>query len=178
MKESCPAVYDINLAIRSEDSHKATLHNLLNGRGVEAYMFVKRYSIADIPSGEEEAAEWLHQLFRHKDQMQDSFHKHGDFFIGTDMKPLKPILFKPRLSSLINTIIWDFLTISFTVYYLTKLLLSGKIIYFSIGVLILFAFYLLMQKSISMSKISKASTYGSTSKGNSPSKEQNGSPLQ
>lgn len=171
LKGSCPSVYDINLAIRSRDSDKATIYNLLNGHGLDAYMFVKRYSIQDIPDEEEQSANWLHELFRQKDKMQESFHEHGDFFTGSGLKPIKPRVFQPRLSSLINTLVWNFLTISFTVYYMSKLLLSGKTLYFFIGIGILIAFYVLMHKSISMSKISKASNYGSSNSGSSPSKE-------
>lgn len=171
MKETCPAVYDINLAIRESDSHKATIHHLLNGRGLTAYLFVKRYAIKDIPEDEQKAAEWLQELFRQKDKMQESFHEHGDFFSNSGVEPVEPTLCKPRASSLVNVIVWVLLTISFTLYYLAKLLLSGKIIFFSIGVGIIVGFYILMQKSISMSKISKASTYGSLSKNNSPLKE-------
>lgn len=170
LKGHCPAVYDINLALHRDEAEKATFSNLLNGRGITASMFVKRYELNDIPDDEEKASEWLHELFRRKDAMQESFHKHGNFFTGTNEKPVEPIVYKPKLACLINTVVWTLLTISFTLYYLAIFLLSGKIVLFSIGVGILVAFYVLMYKSISVTKISKASSYGQTSKDNSPKK--------
>lgn len=136
-----------------------------------------------LPDKESEAAEWLQQLFREKDALQDSFIKHGDFFTGTDFKRVEPIVQKPRLATLVNTIAWAFITLTPMLYYLMMLLFSGELLYFSIGVGIIticeydkkkkktinkimffIAVYVLMQKTIGMSKISKGSSYGSDQK--------------
>ena len=102
-------------------------------------MHVRRIATKSIPEKEEEAAEWLQQLFREKDLMQESFHKYGNFFTGSN-QPEKPVLIqKPRLSSLLNTAGWTFATVIPMMYYLIKLFTSGQIFYFSIGVLILVA---------------------------------------
>lgn len=101
-------------------------------------MYVQRFDTKTIPDDEEGASEWLQELFRKKDRMQDNFHNHGNFFHGLDMEPIEPIIFKPRLSCLLNTLGWLLFTLSFMLYYLAGLLLSGNFLYFSIGIGVLF----------------------------------------
>jgi lysophosphatidic acid acyltransferase/lysophosphatidylinositol acyltransferase len=165
----CPNIYDVNLAIVDEDAQHATFMDLLNGRPVTAHIYLKRYHLKDVPDDEAGAAQWLHNLFRRKDKLQESFHTHGDFFTGSGEERIEPIVYKPSLAGLINTITWDVMTLSFMIYNLAYLLLSGELIYFSIGASIILLFYIMMVKSIGMSKISKASSYGS-----SPNKQRNG----
>lgn len=100
-------------------------------------MYVQRYDTKKIPDDEEKAAEWLQELFRHKDRMQQNFHKYGNFFHGLDIKPMEPIVFEPRLACLLNTAGWTLVTLSVMLYYLGLLLLSGRLVYFSIGIGIL-----------------------------------------
>lgn len=97
-------------------------------------MYVQRYNTRDIPDEEEKAAEWLQNLFRHKDRMQQNFHEHGSFFHGLDVKPIEPIVFEPRLACLLNTAGWTLTTLTVMLYYLGQLLLSGRLVYFSIGI--------------------------------------------
>lgn len=100
---------------------------------------VRRIPIKPLPEDEIEGAEWLQDLFRQKDKMQDSFHKHGDFFHDTGVKPVQGVLQKPSMSCLINMIVWSFVTLAPIMFYLTKLLFSGELVYFSIGAGILTA---------------------------------------
>lgn len=53
--------------------------------------------MSEVPNDEKEAANYVQQLYRDKDKMMDSFLNHGDFFTGTNLKPLKPRLLKPRI---------------------------------------------------------------------------------
>lgn len=96
-------------------------------------MHVRRIDIQSVPDGEKESAEWLQNLFREKDELQESFHKYGDFFTGSHFPKTEPILQKRRISSLVNTIAWAFITLVPILYYLVKLLFSGELLYFSIG---------------------------------------------
>lgn len=96
-------------------------------------MHVRRIDIQTVPDGEKESSEWLQNLFREKDELQESFHKHGDFFTGSHFPKTEPILQQRRLSSLLNTVAWVFITLIPILYYLVKLLFSGELLYFSIG---------------------------------------------
>jgi len=169
LKEKCPGLYDIQLAFKTEDKYEPTVANLLHGHSVNGYMHVRRIDMKSIPDGEEAAAEWLQNLFREKDELQESFHKHGDFFTGSRFKKVEPVLQKPSLATLLNTVVWSIVTLTPILYYLVRLLFSGELLYFSIGVGIITIFYLLMSKTIGMSKIDKGSSYGAVQNGKSKS---------
>lgn len=102
-------------------------------------MYVKRIPMSDVPEDEEEAAKFLQNLFVQKDKLQDSFHTHGNFFTSSGVHPVEPIVFAPRLSSLLNTLFWVFVTVVPIVYFLMSLLLTGNILYLSIAIGIIFA---------------------------------------
>lgn len=168
-------ILDIQLGISKDSPVKPTIFNILNGKSIESHMHVRRITFDQVPEDEEKAAEWLQELFRQKDIMQESFHKHGDFFTGSNIVRKVPIKLQPRLHTLINMVAWNVITVVPMTYYLIQLLVSGEIMYFSIGTSILVAFYGLMVRAIGMSKISKASSYGSEKK-NEQHRHDNGSP--
>lgn len=197
LKAKCPCILDIQLAFKRNDTVEPTIGNLLHGRAITGHMYVQRIDINTVPADETAAAEWMQELFRKKDRLQDSFHTHGDFFTGTGLTPLKPIVFSPTIGTIGNTIFWSIFTVTPIVYYLVKLLCSGELLYFSLAIAIIlvceyfdflayntksyielcndgvnshffFSFlflpvYVLMQKTIGMSKISKGSSYGAKS---------------
>lgn len=141
-----------------------------------------------VPENEEEATEWLHELFREKDKIIDSFHSTGSFFKTSGVKEVPYKMYSGRLCSLINFVVWAFISVSMVLYYLISSLLAQNWLGLSIAIgilttctylytykmeritnlkimyyflcFILFAVYLFMVKAINMSKISKASTYG------------------
>lgn len=96
-------------------------------------MHVRLIDMHSVPDGEKESAEWLQQFFREKDALQESFHKHGDFFTGTNFPRFEPIEMQPRWQTLFNTLGWLIVTLIPIVYYLVRLLFSGELLYFSIG---------------------------------------------
>lgn len=103
------------------------------GRPITGYMHVRRIDTKSIPDGDKESNEWLQEFFREKDELSESFHKHGDFFTGSRFEKVEPVLQQPRLSSLFNTVGWMIATLLPMLYYLVRLLFSGELLYFSIG---------------------------------------------
>lgn len=137
LKAKCHSVLDIQLAFKQNDKTEPTVGNLLHGRGVTGYMYVQRIDMKDVPADETAAAEWMQELFRRKDRLQDSFHTHGDFFTGTGLKPIEPFVYSPTIGTIGNTIFWSIVTVTPIVYYLIKLLFSGELLYFSLGLAII-----------------------------------------
>lgn len=137
LKAKCHSVLDIQLAFKRNDKNEPTVGNLLHGRGVTGYMYVQRIDMNDVPADEAAAAEWMQELFRRKDRLQDSFHTHGDFFTGTGLKPIEPFVYSPTIGTIGNTIFWSIVTVTPIVYYLFKLLFSGELLYFSLGLAII-----------------------------------------
>ncbi|XP_029178967.1 1-acyl-sn-glycerol-3-phosphate acyltransferase gamma-like [Nylanderia fulva] len=160
MRGKATAIYDIQIAFKPSDSIKPTMKNLLLGKRLVGHMYAKRIPIEDVPEGDEAAAEWLHKLYQQKDLMTESFYKTGDFFAISGVPRTDSFTLKRRYYSLINTIFWAIVVLVPMLYYLLRLLLSGSIIYFLIGIAIIFLFYLLMYKTLGMSEISKGSSYG------------------
>lgn len=137
LKAKCHSVLDIQLAFKQNDKIEPTVGNLLHGRGVTGYMYVQRIDMNEVPADETAAAEWMQELFRHKDRLQDSFHKHGDFFTGTGLKPIEPIVYSPTIGTIGNTIFWSIVTVTPIVYYLIKFLFSGELLYFALAMAII-----------------------------------------
>lgn len=134
LKAKCPSILDIQLVFKPTDPNEPTVANLLHGRGVTGYMHVRRIDMKSLPDDEAGAAEWVQQLFREKDQLQESFLTHGDFFTGSEFKPVKPIVQSPTLGTLLNTVFWIFTTLTPILYFLIKSLFSGELFYLSIAV--------------------------------------------
>ncbi|XP_012526817.1 1-acyl-sn-glycerol-3-phosphate acyltransferase gamma isoform X1 [Monomorium pharaonis] len=154
------AIYDIQIAFKPSDPVKPTMKNLLLGKPLEGHMYAKRISVEEVPEGDEAAAEWLQKLYQQKDRMAESFYKTGDFFATSGVPRTGSFRLKRRYYSLINTIFWAIVVLVPMLYYLLRLLLSGSIFGITIGVGVIFIFYLLMYKTLGMSEISKGSSYG------------------
>ncbi|XP_067643833.1 1-acyl-sn-glycerol-3-phosphate acyltransferase gamma-like isoform X2 [Eurosta solidaginis] len=170
MRGRCTAIYDTNLAFKRDDKNSPTISTLLNGLPVDGYIYVRRIPLEKVPTDEKAAAEWLHNLYREKDCVIDSFHTTGSFFETSGVKEVPEIVFKYRKCSLVNFVLWAIFTITVIVYYLVSSFLAHNWIGFSIVAGLIFSIYLLMLKSINMSKISKSSEYGSNTQTHSKSK--------
>jgi lysophosphatidic acid acyltransferase / lysophosphatidylinositol acyltransferase len=129
------------------------MHNLLLGNGVTGHLYIRRIPMADVPSGEEEATKWMHELYQRKvrvsqnqpacslinfqinlqDRMQDSFYKTGDFFKESGIPRVEPFRLPRRKVSLISWCFWFVVTLVPMSYWLACLLTSGSTIKFSIG---------------------------------------------
>lgn len=76
---------------------------------------------------------WTYSIILFQDKMQDSFMNTGDFFLESGVERIEPFHVPPRIYSLLNTVGWSIVTLIPMFYYLVGLLLSGKLLYFSIG---------------------------------------------
>jgi len=161
LKKKCPAIMDVQLVFKEDDKIKPTLLNLLNGKSITGHIYLRRVSMSEVPDDEEQAAQWLHDLYVRKDKLQASFHETGDYFKGNDIAPIEPITIPRRLSSVLNWIVWMIFAMLPILYLLFSMIVSGNIFYILSGVFVLVSFYMLYNYAIGMSKISKASNYGS-----------------
>ncbi|XP_063532499.1 1-acyl-sn-glycerol-3-phosphate acyltransferase gamma-like [Cydia strobilella] len=159
-----PAIYNIQLAFDKDAKNPPTITSLLYGKQVHAHLYIERIPVENVPEDEAAASQWVHDLFVIKDKMAESFHNTGDFFLHSGVERIEPFQYSIRIYSLINTLGWAVITLTPMMYYLMGLLLSGRLLYFSIGVAIFFGFYVILQKSIGMSKISQGSSYGTEKK--------------
>ncbi|XP_076299844.1 1-acyl-sn-glycerol-3-phosphate acyltransferase delta [Lasioglossum baleicum] len=164
MRGKIPAIYNVQVNFKPDDPVKPTITNLLLGKRVVAHLYIQRIPLEDVPENDEAAAEWLYKLYEMKDRMAESFIKTGDFFATSGVPRTDCFEVKRRPYTFIHTVFWTVIVLVPMLYYLVNLFLSGSTVYFSIGVGIIFLFYLLMHKTIGMSEISKSSSYGADDK--------------
>ena len=124
-----PAVIDVTVAFNPKIGHEPTVFNMLNGKPVVAYLLMRRIPIEEIPEDDVKAAEWLHELYRHKDQCLDNFFRDGEFNLNKDLKGyenFKYIELPRRIYSLANIVIWACLVLFPLVYFIGSMVLSGS----------------------------------------------------
>ncbi|XP_056635997.1 1-acyl-sn-glycerol-3-phosphate acyltransferase delta-like [Diorhabda carinulata] len=160
MKGKVPAIYNCELAFNEDDPIKPTITNMLLGKSVSAHIYFERTPLENLPNDPQEQETWLRDMFIRKDKMRESFLKTGDFFTASGVPRMEPFELSPRIESIVNLIVWQIVTLVPISYYLVKLLFSGEILYFSVGVGIIATFFLLLNKTIGMSEIDKGSSYG------------------
>jgi len=162
LRGKVPAIYDVQLAFKEDAKVQPTVTNMLLGKPLEGHMLLRRIPIDQVPDDEEEAAEWLRQLYVEKDKMMESFLHTGDFFTESGVKRVEPFLLPRRYYSLFNMVTWAIVAIVPVFYYLTCLLMSGSSVYIGIGIGIILFFFFMLYKLIELTKISKGSSYGKT----------------
>ncbi|XP_055382544.1 1-acyl-sn-glycerol-3-phosphate acyltransferase gamma-like [Condylostylus longicornis] len=160
LKKYCHAIYDINLSVKKDDPVPPTIRSLLFGNSVDAYMFVRRIPMKDVPSDENEAAAWLQNLFVEKDKIQDSFHTTGDYFKTSGFKETKSFVQKRRIYPLLNVVGWLLVTVLPLIKFMFTSLIYGNWFSLTIVSILILILYVIMRKSIGMSEIRKASKYG------------------
>lgn len=137
LRKKCNYVVDVQLAFDKNAKVAPTITNLLFSKSIEAHLYIRMIKVDEIPHTEEGAAEWLQELFRRKDKMQDSFHTHGDFFKSSGVAPVPVSDLPRRTEPLINTLFWCAVILTPMIYYLAMLIFSGKVIYLAIGAAVL-----------------------------------------
>lgn len=139
LKKKCAAIMDVQLVFDEHAKDEPTIASLLRGRPLNGHIYLRRIPMTDVPEDEAAASKWLHELFVRKDKLQTSFHKTGDFFKDNDIAPIKVMQFKPRLVTLLNWVGWMIITMLPILYLVLCLILSGQIMYISIGAGVLVA---------------------------------------
>lgn len=160
LKKKCQAI--INFQIAFQKNEKPTIMDFLRGKRFTAHIYIKRIPMSEVPEDEEQAAQWLHNLYVQKDKLQDSFFETGDFFKTSGVEPIEPIEINPRLASLINWVAWMIICFISLMYFTVSMIISGNICYVFIEAALLFSFYILYRYGIRLATVSASSSeYGS-----------------
>ena len=146
-------IYDVTLGCDTQVA--PTLTNVLLGRQTTAHLYIRRLNISEVPRDEAGAAEWLSQLYVEKDALLDNFHRTGKFddkFVGVS-RPARP--FTLILSASLNFLVLCGLV--------KMVLTTGLPGLFGLAVVAGLA-SLGIKKFISLTEISKSSSYGEKKK--------------
>lgn len=71
-------VYNLTVGFK-KTAAEPTLLSIIKGRACQAEMFVKRIPVAQIPKDTNGCNDWVHQLYREKDEIYDYFVRHDTF---------------------------------------------------------------------------------------------------
>lgn len=125
-KYKCPAIYNFELAFDKNEKNAPKIGNLITGKSVTAHIYLERIPMENVES----SFEYLYDIYKKKDELQESFHKYGNFYEGRGEKVIEGIPLKQRKEVFINMMIWIFVTFSIVLHYSLKLIYAGKIFTF------------------------------------------------
>ena len=147
-----PALYNIQIAIRKSTKDNADFYALFSGKTLEADIFVERIEFDKVPVDEKDCNDWLIDLYRQKDHLME-YHEERDSFPGIQMETQK------RIIPLINSLVWNFFTVSLFIY----CLLFGNFWIISFVTFFTFVGITLVLFLLLTTRAKRGSSYGSSS---------------
>jgi len=119
LREKVTCIYDVTVAWK--DKVELTLAEMVQGRSCTNSCLIRRIPIEDVPVDEKENAEWLHQIYREKDDLFD-FHlknnryptvKEADemniqYYQDIECRPIQK-----RIRNVIMALAWIYITMHF-----------------------------------------------------------------
>ncbi|XP_046886556.1 1-acyl-sn-glycerol-3-phosphate acyltransferase gamma [Hypomesus transpacificus] len=152
LRGTVSAVYDVTLNFRGNE--RPTLLSVVRGDKYMADMNIRRYAVDEIPEGEKECADWLHNLYREKDSLQDYYIKEG-CFPGPTITPRR------RPWTLLNFLVWAGLLLWPLSSFAWGIIVSGNLVLSLAFLGGLFIASVAMQRLISVSEVKNTgSSYG------------------
>lgn len=124
-KFKCPTLYNVQLAFDNNAPYKPTFENLVRGRKCVAHVFIERINMSKV----EPSFEYLYDLYKLKDAIQDSFHTYGNFYEGRGESPIKGIKIGVRKEVCINSICWFIFILGCITFNVIKLIMAGRIVF-------------------------------------------------
>jgi len=76
LRDHVDAIYDVTIGY---SDGVPSLWQYIKGLAPGAHLHVRRFGVEEMPSGEDEIANWLHERFCEKDRLLDHFYTHGRF---------------------------------------------------------------------------------------------------
>lgn len=152
LRDTVSAVYDVTLNFR--DGQVPTLLDIVKGRKYKADMSFRRFPVEQIPEDEKECADWLHQLYREKDALQEQYNTTGRF-------PGNPVIPARRPWSLLNFFFWTGILFYGLIRLAVGMVASGNLLLIFGMLLLLVAVSVAVKTLISVSEVKKTgSSYG------------------
>merc|ERR1739842_46884 len=131
-----------------------------NGERVVADCYLRRYDLTDLPD-DDGISEWLHQCFREKDALLDSYMTTGGSFTDASGFSVLPLQHTPRrFVSLIPSILWFTFT-TYIMYRATIVILAQGLLGILLAGGTIAGAWIGLQKLINITRTDKGSNYGS-----------------
>lgn len=160
------AIYDLTIGIADNNGIKPDLNAIRNGIPFKGELFVRRIPMSEVPEDDKGSAEFIHNLYRQKDEIFDVYDKTGSF------KSLNvPLVNKPpNYEDWYLVMMWMVLLVTPLMYYIFNFVQTATLFQ---NCVLLFAMFLCTVGAnlfIAQSTSSKGSAYG---KANEESKKSN-----
>lgn len=159
-KDKVKYVYDVTLAVHPRDGAPATMSNILLGRTTVGEVYIRRFSVDDVPKDSEGATKFLMKLYEDKDALIDSYARTGSFTKDTNFQTYPMTTIPRRVYSLLNTVALNLLIMPTVLAQIGSFAFSGSLWQFALAVLLVAGTYFALKKFIGLTKFSKASSYG------------------
>jgi len=161
-----PAIYCATMVFRLKDGAVPTLKSMMQRKPVVGEVLLERIPMEDIPIGAEEATNWVHERYIHKDEMIETYKTNGRFPVsfekGHTFKGPIQCHYRPRrLCTLITSLVTSYFSVPPVARACITLFTSG-VWSVMIGVLLVLLTALAILKMRDLSSASKGSEYGSS----------------
>lgn len=112
-------MYIYNAQIAFEESGATNIADIIKrGLRPKGHIYFEKIGLEQVPEDDEGCAQWLHDLYLHKDKLQDHFNTHNSFPGHLDRRFVN---YKPRLATVANWIMWSLYTLVPFVYFVSCL---------------------------------------------------------
>lgn len=150
------AVYDLTLGIEEKDGIRPDLNGMRNGIPFKGELVVKRIPMSEVPQDDAGSAEFIHNLYRKKDELFDVYHKNGTFKSLNISQINKP----PNYYDLYLHVMWAILLCTPMLYYLFYIIQNGTLYSNIVLCLVLVGASVSSKLFIGFSSSEKGSKYG------------------
>jgi len=157
MRDKIPAIYDVEIVF---EGVKPTIINMLQAKHFIVHMYLKRIPMEELPKTEKDLDMYLRNLFYKKDDMMESFLKTKDFFELSGVERLQPITINRHVNSLYNTIMWFVISVTAIIYFIAKLIISGRYILCTIFILFIAYSFKTLGKVVSAMEVRDSKQQG------------------
>lgn len=123
LKKKVGAIYDLNVGIEYKNNIRPDLNSIRNGLPLNGEILVRRIPMSEVPTDDEESAQFIHKLYQEKDEIYDVYARTGSFAsLG-----VKRIDLRVNYYDLYIAIAWIILCTSPIIYYLGALLSNATL---------------------------------------------------
>lgn len=121
-KFNCP-IYNVQIAHDKKDLNRPEMQNFLLGRKIITHLYLERIPIENI----EPTFECVHDIFKQKDALQESFNNLGNFYDGRGVEKIEGIKLQPNKIDFNITMCWILIQLIIVMLWTIKLILAGKL---------------------------------------------------
>lgn len=122
-KYNCPAVYNVQVSFDKRADNPPTLASLFLGKKITAHVYIDRIPMEKV----EPTFDFLYDMFKTKDALQDSVDKHGNFYEGRGLPVEKGFNEAPRTCLIVNAFFWIALEALFIIFLAYRMIIAGKL---------------------------------------------------